>query len=151
MERLNRGVVAVRSSATDVLVSWRLLGLDPAGTGFHVYRVGDGGAPARVTDQPLTAGTNFLDTTADLTVANRYFVREVLQGVEGKAVVRFRVLPSGKPHSLRVISESLAGFDFGAECVKTLQQAPPWLPPLDAKGLPVETEITFNCSFEVAD
>lgn len=77
--------------------------------------------------------------------------RARLQGVEGKAVVRFRVLPSGKPHSMKVVSESLAGFDFGTECMRTLREAPPWLPPLDAKGLPVETEINFSCSFEVAD
>ena len=38
MEDLGRGVVAVRSSSTSVLVSWRLLGLDPSGTGFNVYR-----------------------------------------------------------------------------------------------------------------
>src|SRR5688572_11241097 len=34
MENLGRGVVAVRSSNTNVLVSWRLLGLDPDGIGF---------------------------------------------------------------------------------------------------------------------
>ena len=38
MERLSRGVIAVRTSATQVYVGWRLFGNDPAGIGFNVYR-----------------------------------------------------------------------------------------------------------------
>ncbi|GAB4006388.1 hypothetical protein GCM10029992_56900 [Glycomyces albus] len=41
MEDLGRGVVAVRSD-NSVLVSWRLLGLDPDDIGFNVYRSTDG-------------------------------------------------------------------------------------------------------------
>ena len=37
MENLGRGVVAVRKSS-GAFVSWRLLGLDPAGIGFNLYR-----------------------------------------------------------------------------------------------------------------
>lgn len=36
MEKLGRGVVAVRASTANVLVSWRLLGLDPSGIGFNI-------------------------------------------------------------------------------------------------------------------
>lgn len=88
-EKLERGVVAVRSNPTDVFLSWRLLGLDPAGLGFHVYRSSNGGAPVRLTDQPLTGGTNYVDTGADLTAGNSYFVREVVGGVERKASEEF--------------------------------------------------------------
>jgi len=45
MENLNRGVVALRSSSTQVYLSWRLLGLDPDSTAFHVYRSIGGAAP----------------------------------------------------------------------------------------------------------
>ncbi|MBT2250314.1 hypothetical protein JHV56_16565 [Arthrobacter sp. BHU FT2] len=79
----------MRASTTDVLISWRLLGLDPEGIGFHVYRSSNGGPAVQLTDQPLTAGTNFTDTGADLTVENRYSVREVVQGVEGKRSEQF--------------------------------------------------------------
>ncbi|GAA1848778.1 hypothetical protein [Myceligenerans crystallogenes] len=82
MENLGRGVVAVRASSTSVLVSWRLLGLDPDGIGFHVYRSTAGGGWTKLTPSALTGGTNFTDTTADLTRSNAYRVRAVVNGVE---------------------------------------------------------------------
>ncbi|WP_170184962.1 carbohydrate-binding protein [Saccharothrix texasensis] len=82
MESLGRGVVAVRSGTTGVLVSWRLLGLDPAGIGFNVYRSTDGGGEVRLNSAVLTGGTNFTDSTADVTRANSYRVRPVVAGVE---------------------------------------------------------------------
>ncbi|WP_117212385.1 carbohydrate-binding protein [Allorhizocola rhizosphaerae] len=82
MESLGRGVVAVRSSNTSVLVSWRLLGLDPDGIGFNVYRSTAGGAPVKLNGSVLTGGTNFVDSTANLSQANSYHVRPVIGGVE---------------------------------------------------------------------
>lgn len=40
MERLDRGVVAVRTSEDSVMVSWRYLKEDPLGTEFDIYRDG---------------------------------------------------------------------------------------------------------------
>ncbi|SFD99191.1 hypothetical protein SAMN05518672_10468 [Chitinophaga sp. CF118] len=37
METLGRGVVAVRTGS-NIFVSWRLLGFDPSGIGFNIYR-----------------------------------------------------------------------------------------------------------------
>lgn len=82
MENLGRGVVAVRSSDTDVLVSWRLLGLDPEGIGFNVYRSTGGGEYTRLNDGVLTDGTNFVDSTADLSRDNSYRVAPVVDGSE---------------------------------------------------------------------
>ncbi|NYI03943.1 rhamnogalacturonan lyase family protein [Allostreptomyces psammosilenae] len=82
MEDLDRGVVAVRSSGTEVLVSWRLLGLDPAGIGFNVYRSTAGGSWVKLNSSALTRGTNYRDTGADLTRENRYRVAPVVGGVE---------------------------------------------------------------------
>ncbi|MFC4119976.1 hypothetical protein [Nonomuraea zeae] len=82
MENLGRGVVAVRSGGKDVLITWRLLGLDPDVLAFNVYRSTAGGAYAKLTPEPLTGGTNFTDSTADLTRANSYHVRPVLDGAE---------------------------------------------------------------------
>ncbi|MEV4571550.1 hypothetical protein AB0K12_48055 [Nonomuraea sp. NPDC049419] len=80
MENLGRGVVAVRTGATGVLVTWRLLGLDPDGIGFDVYRSPAGGAAVKLNTAPLTGGTNFVDSTADLTRSNSYYVRPVING-----------------------------------------------------------------------
>ncbi|KAA9084138.1 rhamnogalacturonan lyase family protein [Microbacterium radiodurans] len=73
IERLDRGVVAVRAGESEVLVSWRLLGLDPAGIGFVVERSADGEAFEPLSDV-LRGGTNFTDTTVDLSVDNAYRV-----------------------------------------------------------------------------
>ncbi|WP_051393698.1 RICIN domain-containing protein [Glycomyces arizonensis] len=82
MEDLGRGVVAVRSSDTDVLVSWRLLGLDPDGIGFNVYRSTDGGSWTKLNGGALTGGTDFVDDDADLSRSNRYRVAAVIDGAE---------------------------------------------------------------------
>ncbi|MCB2410611.1 T9SS type A sorting domain-containing protein [Hymenobacter lucidus] len=75
LEKLNRGVVAVRTSPSQVYVGWRLFGTDPAGISFNVYR---GSTKANAT--PITNSTNFVDNT---TAANAsYSVRPVLNGVE---------------------------------------------------------------------
>jgi rhamnogalacturonan endolyase len=82
MENLGRGVVAVRASSSQVFVSWRLLGLDPAGIAFNVYRSAGGGVPQKLNAAPLTTGTNYTDTTANLSLANEYYVCPVIGGVE---------------------------------------------------------------------
>jgi rhamnogalacturonan endolyase len=89
MENLGRGVVAVRGSNTSVLVSWRLLGLDPAGIGFNVYRSTGGAAETKINTSVLTGGTNFTDTTANLAQANTYRVRPVVNGAEQAAGAPF--------------------------------------------------------------
>ena len=85
MENLGRGVVAVRASASQVFVSWRLLALNAPGIGFNVYRSANGGAAVKLNASPLTAGTNYTDGNANAAQANSYFVRPVLNGVEQAA------------------------------------------------------------------
>jgi hypothetical protein len=84
MENLGRGVVAVRVSEDEVLVTWRLLGLDPSDIGFNVYRSSDSSDAELLNDEPLTStmGTNFLDTTADASAENTYWVRSVVDDEE---------------------------------------------------------------------
>jgi rhamnogalacturonan endolyase len=96
MENLGRGVVAVRASATEVLVSWRLLGYEPQDLPFNVYRSAGGGPPQKLNAEPLTGGTNFVDTTADPSAPNSYFVRPVINGVELAASVPY-TLPANAP------------------------------------------------------
>jgi hypothetical protein len=82
MERLGRGVVAIRSSSSQVFISWRLFGLDPSDIGFNLYRSMNGGIAVKLNSSVLTGGTNFVDSTANLTQSNTYYVRPVLGGVE---------------------------------------------------------------------
>ncbi|HHY85583.1 MAG TPA: hypothetical protein GYA07_08630 [Verrucomicrobia bacterium] len=82
MENLGRGVVAVRSSSSQVFISWRLLGLDPPDIAFNVYRSANGGPAVKLNDAPLTGGCNFTDTTANPGQNNTYHVRPVIGGIE---------------------------------------------------------------------
>jgi rhamnogalacturonan endolyase len=82
MERLSRGVIAVRTSSSQVYIGWRLFGNDPAGVAFNLYRSSNGGTPTLLNGTPLTGSTNFVDTSAPTTQANRYFVRAVVGGIE---------------------------------------------------------------------
>ena len=91
MENLGRGVVAVRTGSNSVYVGWRLLGLDPSGIGFNVYR-----GSTKVNSSVLTTSTNLVDTGATLSVANTYTVRPVISGVEQAASAGF-TLPANAP------------------------------------------------------
>ena len=58
VEKLDRGLVSVRTGS-DNLVSWRLLGTDPSGVSFNVYR-----GTTKITSSPITNSTNYLDSGA---------------------------------------------------------------------------------------
>lgn len=96
MEKLGRGVVAVHQGGGKVFVSWRLLGTDPDAVAFHVYRqVGDAEA-VRLTKEPLTTATHFVDSGVEFAKPVRYFVRAVTDGKEGDPGAGF-TLPANAP------------------------------------------------------
>lgn len=82
MENLGRGVVAIRQNATDVYVGWRLSGTDPSSVAFNLYRSTGGGPALQLNAAPIGDSTNYVDTNADLTQSNSYYVRPVVNGVE---------------------------------------------------------------------
>jgi hypothetical protein len=77
VERLNRGLISVRSGSAN-LVSWRLLGTEAANTGFNVYR-----GSTKLNATPITNSTNYLDPGAAADAS--YTVRAVVGGVEQAA------------------------------------------------------------------
>lgn len=74
MERLDRGVVAVRASEDSVVVSWRYLTTDPLETAFDIYRNGK-----IVGHRGAGESTTFVDYNPASKKAARYEVR-VAQG-----------------------------------------------------------------------
>lgn len=96
MENLGRGIVAVRASSNQAFISWRLLGTDPDGIGFNLYRKIGSGNPVRVNNQLLTGGTNYLDTGIAFTQPISYFVRPVWNGQEQAPSASF-TMPAGIP------------------------------------------------------
>ena len=89
MEKLGRGVVAVNRGDGKVYVGWRLLGTDPEGIAFNVYRAPGGGEAVRLNGRPVASSTNFVDAKADLSKSNAWFVRPVLDGKEQAASAPF--------------------------------------------------------------
>lgn len=80
MENLGRGVVALKAADDKIVVSWRLLGTEPADLAFDLYRSADGAAPTKLNATPLTGATHFTDTTFDPAKANTYSVRAIAAG-----------------------------------------------------------------------
>src|SRR5690349_20581326 len=97
MEALGRGVVAVRTSEKQVFISWRLLGTEPAGTAFNIYRKVDAKSPVRLNTSPLTAVTYYIDSLADLSLSTTWLVKRVLNGKEEKAGSGEFALPANTP------------------------------------------------------
>ncbi len=95
MERLDRGLVAVRQTDGRVYVGWRLLGTDLETIAFNLYRK-TGSQTIKLTQQPLRQSTNFVDTGASLDQANAYFIRPVLNGRE-QAASELVTLPANAP------------------------------------------------------
>ncbi|WP_328466865.1 cellulose binding domain-containing protein [Actinoplanes sp. NBC_00393] len=87
MERLDRGLVSVRSGSGN-LVSWRWLASDPADVGFNVYR-----GATRVNSAPITGSTNYLDAGA--AAGSAYTVRAVVNGAEQPASAAALQFPAG--------------------------------------------------------
>jgi len=74
MEKLDRGVVAVRTGTNNVYVGWRMFASDPSNISFNVYRSG-----VKVNATPIVNSTNYNDATA---ANGTYTVRPVIGGTE---------------------------------------------------------------------
>jgi hypothetical protein len=104
MEQLGRGLVAVRTTATQIYVGWRLLGTDEDGIAFNLYRSTNDGTPQKLNTEPIAATTDFVDAAAPMDVASyTYVVRPVVDGVEQAASEPFTLSAIAPPQQyLRV-------------------------------------------------
>jgi rhamnogalacturonan endolyase len=93
MESLGRGVVAVREPDGKAFVSWRLLGADPAGVPFNVYRTSPSGETVKLNDRPIEGGTNYVDQSLPNGQSFSYSVRAVVDGVEQASSRAYSVPP----------------------------------------------------------
>ena len=86
MEKLDRGLVAVRTAERGVFLSWRLLGSDPQSVKFNVYRQSQDG-PIRRNATPISDSTNYLvaaplEERESKEGESLYFVRAVVDDTE---------------------------------------------------------------------
>lgn len=68
------------------------------------------------------------------------------QGTPGRAVVRIRIMPDGRVGQTRVLTATLP--EFGQACQRTVTGAR-FGAPLDKKGQPVATDVSYTCEFQV--
>jgi len=96
VEYLTRGVNASYLGSNRAYVDWRLLGTDPGEIAFNLYRQSGAGTAVKRNATPLTTVTNFVDTGLSTSQPTTYFVRPVIDGVEGEASEPF-TLPARPP------------------------------------------------------
>lgn len=89
VEKLGRGLVAVRFSKDDVYLSWRLLKEDPKDITFNIYRSTEGNAFQRLNEAPIDKTTDYLDKGAPLDKDNQWQVMPVINGKEGEGDIVF--------------------------------------------------------------
>lgn len=92
-----RGVVAVRTG-NEIFISWKLMSKDSENVTFDVYRVNEDGTEVKLNVEPLTGGTNYTDTTADITKPNGYYVVPSENGI-----------PTGKSGTYTVNADTAEG------------------------------------------
>lgn len=77
VEKLNRGLVAMRLNPNQVYINWRMLGTEPTNVSYNLYCNGK-----KVAGSPFTTTTNF---THEATTNGNYYIRAISNGVEEKA------------------------------------------------------------------
>ncbi|WP_165963602.1 rhamnogalacturonan lyase family protein [Hymenobacter radiodurans] len=83
LEKLGRGIVAVKLDESKVFVSWRLLATDNPEVGFNLFRKTADGETVKLNTTPITESTNWVDETAAGIQDATYFVRAVRNGGPG--------------------------------------------------------------------
>lgn len=85
MEKLDRGLVVVNKGSNQLFISWRFLATDNENISFNLYRQTGSGTPVKINSLPISTTTNYLWTVSgtSLSIATRFSVKPVLNGVEG--------------------------------------------------------------------
>lgn len=77
VEKLNRGLVAMRLNTNQVYVGWRMLGTEPTDVSYNLYC-----NDVKLAGSPFTTTTNF---THNITTNGTYTVRAIINGIEESA------------------------------------------------------------------
>lgn len=81
-EKLDRGLVAVKSDVNRVYLSWRLLIDDPEDISFNIYRITEHGKKVKLNDSPIVTSTNFIDNKVLTNKNNEWQVVPIIKGQE---------------------------------------------------------------------
>lgn len=86
VEKLNRGLIAMRTNTSQVYLSWRLLGTESTETSFNLYRNGK-----KINTSPISKTTDFVDNTPE---NGQYFTRSMVNNIEQSASEEAAVYPN---------------------------------------------------------
>ncbi|WP_440790155.1 rhamnogalacturonan lyase [Pedobacter sp. 22226] len=92
MEKLGRGLIAVRQNSDSVYIGWRMLGTDPDDIAFNLYRKTGNGKAVKLNQDPVVKSTNFVDARVNFDLANSYFVKPVFKNHELEASKPFTLV-----------------------------------------------------------
>ncbi|GAA4203054.1 rhamnogalacturonan lyase [Pedobacter jeongneungensis] len=92
MEKLGRGLIAVRQNSDSVYIGWRMLGTDPDDIAFNLYRKTGNGKAVKLNQDPVVKSTNFVDAGVNFDLANSYFVKPVFKNHELEASKPFTLV-----------------------------------------------------------
>ena len=131
-ERLNRGVVAVRTPDGKVAVSWRTLSTDPKGQPYDVYRNG-----VKLNTQPLTTGGTFFIDEHPLDDDATYEVRATTEAADksrtsnlvpriSKNAVGYLPIPIQKPEGRYSANDASVGDVDGDGQYEIFLKWEPW-------------------------
>ncbi len=95
LEKLDRGLVAIKKSEQEVFISWRSFLEDAADLGFNIYR-SSGGKTVKLNSTPITSKTWFVDATFQTEQNNTWFVKSVLNSKEKKEAGEFTILANSE-------------------------------------------------------
>ena len=73
-EKLSRGLIGIPAEK-GMYFSWRMTLADAPGLQFDLYRSSNGGAEVKLNKEPIDKTADFLDTTVDYTVDNRWTLK----------------------------------------------------------------------------
>lgn len=95
MDKLDRGVVAVRNGSGSFLVSWRFFATDPESICFNLYAKRPGFTTyTKLNTDPLTQ-TNFVPAAGMVNTAWQLYVTSIVNGVESSPSAVFTVPSNG--------------------------------------------------------
>lgn len=94
VEKLDRGVVAVKNSAGNYFVSWRLLASDPEDIKFNVYVRQPAADFVKMNAQPQF-NTNYQIPSSSAGLGVQIYVKPVINGIEGTASGIFTIKNTG--------------------------------------------------------
>lgn len=109
-EKIDRGVVAIRTSPNTVYVGWRLLDSDPPGAAFNVYRRISDARPEKINAEAIRKTTDLVDSTAAAGHCVSYSVRLASGEKEGPPSPEVQaVISPGKAACLKIPLDSKTG------------------------------------------